>query len=353
MFMEPEKKITVFDVAKAAGVSKGTVDRVLHNRGEVSRKSAMKVRKAIEDLGYQRNVYASLLAVKRPFCIVCLLPKSNRGEYWHLIGTGIDAGRKYASNFNVRVETVFYDQYRASSFREACGKVISMNPEGVVLPPLFKDDVLAFCGELRRLNIPYSFVDTKVDDEGYLTYFGMPMRQSGKLAAVLLTERCAPDDIDSALIVRILRDKESLADPTRDRREGFLHYMRENCPGCRVDSILINPTDSSGTERILDSYFSSHPGQRFVVMFNSRIHLIAPYLHAHPLEGRRVVGFDTLDGNLTALRNGSVDILISQHAARQSEYAIISLVDSIVLGQAPAVRDNFMHMDIITRYNIG
>ena len=53
------------------------------------------------------------------------------------------------------------------------------------------------------------------------------------------------------------------------------------------------------------------------------------------------------------LSNGSDDILISQHAARQSEYAIISLVDSIVLGQAPAVRDNFMHMDIITRYNIG
>ena len=32
-----EKKITIFDVAEKAGVSKGTVDRVLHNRGEVSR----------------------------------------------------------------------------------------------------------------------------------------------------------------------------------------------------------------------------------------------------------------------------------------------------------------------------
>ena len=47
-----EKKITIFDVAEKAGVSKGTVDRVLHNRGEVSRKSAEKVRKAIEELNY-------------------------------------------------------------------------------------------------------------------------------------------------------------------------------------------------------------------------------------------------------------------------------------------------------------
>ena len=29
------RKITIIDVAKRAGVSKGTVDRVLHNRGEV------------------------------------------------------------------------------------------------------------------------------------------------------------------------------------------------------------------------------------------------------------------------------------------------------------------------------
>ena len=38
-------KVTINDVAKAAGVSKGTVDRVLHNRGEVSRKSKEKVLK--------------------------------------------------------------------------------------------------------------------------------------------------------------------------------------------------------------------------------------------------------------------------------------------------------------------
>ena len=55
-------KVTINDVAKAAGVSKGTVDRVLHNRGEVSRKSKEKVLKVIEELGFKPNLYASLLA---------------------------------------------------------------------------------------------------------------------------------------------------------------------------------------------------------------------------------------------------------------------------------------------------
>ena len=49
--MDKNGKVTIIDVARKAGVSKGTVDRVVHNRGEVSRKSAEKVRKAIEELG--------------------------------------------------------------------------------------------------------------------------------------------------------------------------------------------------------------------------------------------------------------------------------------------------------------
>ena len=54
--------VTINDVAKAAGVSKGTVDRVIHNRGEVSAKSREKVLRVIEELGYKPNMYASMLA---------------------------------------------------------------------------------------------------------------------------------------------------------------------------------------------------------------------------------------------------------------------------------------------------
>ena len=350
--MEVQKKITVFDVAKAAGVSKGTVDRVLHNRGEVSGKSEARVRKAIEELGYQRNVYASMLATKNSYNIICLLPHCEEGEFWGLIRDGIASGQKYASNFNVNVECIYYDQYSPASFRSACADLIKSAPSGVVLPPLFPDDTARLVAELEKMNVPYSFVDTKIDDCRYLTYFGMPMRRSGELAAFLMTERCASDAVDNVLVIRLLRDKESLADPTAERREGFIDYMGRNFPSASVDSIFIDPKDKLETERVLSEYFGSHPQQRFVVMFNSRIHLIADFLGRHPLPGRRVIGFDNLKGNIEALESGVVDILVSQHASHQSEYAIKSLVDSLVWGNAPEKRDNYMHMDIITRFNV-
>ena len=44
---KPDKKVTIKDVAQLAGVSKGTVDRVIHNRGEVSAESFRKVQEVI------------------------------------------------------------------------------------------------------------------------------------------------------------------------------------------------------------------------------------------------------------------------------------------------------------------
>ncbi|MBQ2149551.1 MAG: LacI family DNA-binding transcriptional regulator, partial [Bacteroidales bacterium] len=52
--MEKDKgKITLKDVARMAGVSRGTVDRVLHNRGDVSKRSYDNVMRVIKDIGYE------------------------------------------------------------------------------------------------------------------------------------------------------------------------------------------------------------------------------------------------------------------------------------------------------------
>ena len=51
--MAQNEKITINDIARRTGLSKGTVDRVLHNRGEVSRKSYERVMEVIRELGYE------------------------------------------------------------------------------------------------------------------------------------------------------------------------------------------------------------------------------------------------------------------------------------------------------------
>ena len=72
--------VTINDVAEAAGVGKGTVDRVLHNRGRVSEETRKRVLKCIEELGYKPNTAARMLAKRRIYKIAVIY--QNSGVRW-------------------------------------------------------------------------------------------------------------------------------------------------------------------------------------------------------------------------------------------------------------------------------
>ena len=63
----PTERITIRDIAEKAGVSAGTVDRVLHNRPNVSKKALDKVNNALKEMKYEPNAYASALANRRRY----------------------------------------------------------------------------------------------------------------------------------------------------------------------------------------------------------------------------------------------------------------------------------------------
>ncbi len=343
------KQVTINDVAKAAGVSKGTVDRVLHNRGEVSRKSKDKVLKVIKELGYKPNFYASFLASPKERVIQCIIPDFLPGEFWSMAEKGVNDAAAVVARYGIRVETVKYGQYSLESFRETCDAVLDNPPAGVLVAPVFGDETRRFVSGLAARGVPYVFLDSKVEDDGYLAYFGMPMYQSGCLCAdALVGGRSLPEKV---FMIRIARDKSGLSDPTASRRAGFMDYMKEYCPNVAVENLLIDPNDPDAISQALDEGLGNEDGSKFIVMLNSRIHLVADYLEIKGIHDCRVVGFDVLEKNMEALRRGSVHALIAQHTDRQTMNAVSAMSDYLIFGTAPARKDNYTQMDILTKYN--
>ena len=68
------RRTTVHDVARTAGVSLATVDRVLNARPGVRPETAEKVEAAIKALDFRRDLSASLLARARDLRVVFLIP---------------------------------------------------------------------------------------------------------------------------------------------------------------------------------------------------------------------------------------------------------------------------------------
>lgn len=82
--------IRIVDIAKMAGVSVGTVDRVIHNRGRVSEENRKKVQAILEMVHYQPNLMARSLASKNSIILLPLfrlLLKENTGKLFQKVLT--------------------------------------------------------------------------------------------------------------------------------------------------------------------------------------------------------------------------------------------------------------------------
>ena len=79
------ERIRIKDIAERAGVSVGTVDRVLHDRPNVSKPAREKVEQALKEMNYQPNMYASALAYNKAYTFCLLIPKHESEAYWEEI----------------------------------------------------------------------------------------------------------------------------------------------------------------------------------------------------------------------------------------------------------------------------
>lgn len=67
-------KVTIYDVAKRAGVSTATVSKVLNGTGRVGKETISRVERVVEELQYRPNLLASALKKNRTFTIGLLVP---------------------------------------------------------------------------------------------------------------------------------------------------------------------------------------------------------------------------------------------------------------------------------------
>ena len=349
MQMKDQHIYTVYDVAKRSGVSRGTVDRVLYQRGRVSEQSRQKVLRAVEELQYKPNSNASGLARKKEFLFSCIIPRFSEGEYWDEINKRFLEAADRLSEQGVRLSLHYYDQTDVGSFWAESAAALEDKPAGIIMNAVFREEVSDFTRQLDALGLPYAFVDNKIDGTGYALYYGVDPYRSGRLGAWLLTLRTPPKAV---ALVRLLRDSSQRADPNRPRRSGFTDYIHQHFPDCIIHPLFIDPKDGRACYRTLESFFETHPDVHHLGMTNSRIYLLEEYLRDHSDPERTVVGFDDLQGNLKCLGDGYISALVTRHISDQSKNLLMEFAHSVIFRKSPAQRDHYVHMDILTRMNL-
>lgn len=344
-----DRNYTIKDIARMAGVSAGTVDRVLHHRGDVSEKSKEKVQKVLDEINYQPNVFAIGLAAKKKYTITCMIPYYIEHDYWHSVFVGIERAGQELRAFNVNVNFLHYKHGDRKSYQNACKKIEYDNADALLLAPNFRDDTLPMLKYLKMNHVPYAFIDFDIKEAEALTYIGQDSYKSGYIAAKILMRNYSEGQ-EIALFLN--NNKDNPAEIQMQRRlEGFMNYLSEEYKGTVTYDVVLNKNHPEQNDDILDAFFKDHPKATLGGVFNSRVYQVGHYLRKNGKRMDGLIGYDLLRDNVELLKSGEVTYLIGQRPGLQGYCGVKALCDHIVFKKSVA-QLKYMPIDILIKENI-
>lgn len=335
------KQATITEIARRAGVSIGTVDRVLHNRSGVSDKSRKKIQAILDEVGYKINLHTSAVALKKEFHIIISIPHSEPGEYWDSLVSGIRQAMEEYSDIHIDCDIIPYDQFDPASCSDAFTRIPELNPDAVIIGPTFDTETHNLCATLDTNNIPYIFVDTTFSDTHPLAAFTADQPAGGSLIGRLL-DKVTPEGKDIALILSRF-GSNGKAQNMEQRRQGLLNYLRTHCKNRRFLEGDIND---------LDSFFTNNQNIGGVCVLNSRGYVIADFLQNNNQNDISVIAFDLTEKNVRSLKNGSIFALICQRPERQGFMAVTTLLEYLLYRKTKQNRLYLMPLDIVLQENL-
>ncbi|MEZ4969716.1 MAG: substrate-binding domain-containing protein [Flavobacteriaceae bacterium] len=347
--MNTKKKTTIQDLANYANVSIGTVDRVIHKRGKVSLLKQQKVEEAIKNLNFNPNLLARTLALGQQFVVCSLFPRpTHPNSYWSLPKRGIDEVVVDYRDFGIRCHSMEYSLFDESSFVESADAIIDINPNGVVLAPLFEKESRLFIKKLDDKKIPYVFIDAIIPDQKNLSYIGPDLNGSGHVAGKLMSSIL--NDSDDILILNFVKGLEN--SHINMIEKGFRDFFNSSKGQDlrKISSVTIPSIEEADITRELTKYYINNPGTKGVFVTNSRAHIIAKYHAMHDLP-MKLIGFDMLEANILEMKKENIDFLISQRPISQGATAVKSLFDYFVQKKSPP-KIQHVPLDIIIKENI-
>jgi len=338
-----KKNIRIKDIAKKAGVSVGTVDRVLHNRGEVSVVTKEKILSIVKEFDYRPNILARALTLKKVYTFAVLIPYAdNNNPYWAHPLKGILHAEQNLKDYNIKIEKFFFNQNSKKEFRIQFENLIKLNPQGVLLAPVFSDEVQEFTSKLQGNDIPFVFINSDKTNSKRLCFIGQDGFQSGLVAGRLASINLNKND--TILVVNITGDYKS-KEHFVNRNNGFSHYFKEK----PYKIIQIELKDNF--THIFDSVIAANPSVRSIYVTSSKVYKVAEYLKENSLKHIQLIGYDLIEANVKYLNHEYIDFLISQNSVKQGSKGISYLFKAVVKNETIEKQD-LMPIDIITKENV-
>ncbi|MDO5981403.1 LacI family DNA-binding transcriptional regulator [Flavivirga spongiicola] len=340
---------TIKDIAALANVSIGTVDRVIHNRSGVSKKTKERIEKIIQEHNFQINKTARTLALNKKYDIAVLIPAiESSSDFWYLPKKGIEKASKEIEIHRTSVSYFYFNQFDSNSFKEAFDKLLEKTFDAVLLAPVFLIETKKRLIQLEQRKTPYVFINVELQGANNISYIGQHSFDSGTLAAKLMS--LLIHDNDEVLIVKVRKDN-SHHSAIEDRISGFKSYFNTQASSIKINEVVLPKTKD---QIAIDTFiYKTLANQHIKGLFvpSSKVSIMAKYIEEHRLKHLKLIGYDLSEENALFIKNETINFLIDQNAFFQGYEGTKTLFNFIINDIVPK-KNRYLPIKLLTKENI-
>lgn len=337
--------VTSGKIAELAGVSRGTVDRALHNRGGVKPEVEKKIKQIAKELGYEPDRAGKALSSRKNPPKIGVLLNSLGNAFFDEVKEGIAAAEKELADFRLEILLKEVKGYRAEDQLVALDQFAAEGVKGIVIMPINDLRIADKMNILSRKGIRFVTVNTDIDATDRIAYVGSDYIKSGQTAAGL-AELILPGQTNLLIVTGSIKNVGH-----NKRIYGFGRAMKDRPKDIRVVDIVENQDDEEQAYRITAQKLREHPEVNMIYMVSAGVGGVVRAVSEHS-EQIRILCFDSTPQIVSLIKAGKITATICQEPYEQGYRSVRILFDAIVNGILPASEYQYTACQIKIRQNI-
>lgn len=337
---------TMKEIAALAGVSRGTVDRVLNNRGSVNPHTAEKIKEIAKTLDYKPNRAGLVLAAQKKRLKLGVVLFSLENPFFVDVLAGVQEKAEELAGYNCTVIV----KYISSTVEEqlaAIDELVREGVNGIALAPYNDDRIRRQINRLHDEGIPVITLNTDIENSRRIAYVGSHYTRSGETAAGLMN-LVTHGDVNIGIITgssNILCHTERIA--------GFTSSLRQYGDRIKIVDIIENHDDESESYKKTTQLLTGHPEINALFFAAGGVYGGCRSVTALGLENRmRIIAFDKVPTTKDLVEKGVIAATICQQPKVQGSRPLSLLFAFLTTGELPEKEHYYVAVDIRIKENI-
>lgn len=349
------KKTTIKDVAAAANVSIGTVDRVMHSRGGVSKETEEKIRRIARELNYSPSSVARALVAKRNPTKIAVVYPDAEPHFWSQVEKGIQDFEKSYAFYGVEVIPFKTSSYRIDDQIKLFEEFSDSDIKGVAAIPYNSYKLDPYIAKLVQNNITVNTFISDAPNSLRECYTGLDDVAAGQIAANLMGLYL--QGRGKIAIMGVHRDVLCI----ENRILGFISSVHKNFPNLQLERIFNTRMLSDAHENLYieemnelsQHVLKTNPDLAGIYVTNSMTEHVAKVIQQENMGDQIVViGHELSNDIIRSIEEGVINASIYQNPRRVVYRCLKRLYKSISGKQKPSSTTNYIFPHIVNGQNV-